>query len=90
MVGGDPEGFLDFAAELAEGTPRPAIEASPDETAFWLYSSGSTGTPKGVRHVHSSLQGTADSYAAEVLALARRIWFSRRRSSSSRTVLATA
>lgn len=69
VVGGDPEGFLDFAAELAEGTPRPAIEASPDETAFWLYSSGSTGTPKGVCHVHSSLQGTADSYAAEVLGI---------------------
>ncbi len=69
VVGGEPEGFLDFAGELAASEPRPLAEASPDETAFWLYSSGSTGAPKGVRHVHGSLQGTSDTYAARVLGI---------------------
>ena len=58
----------DFGKFLA-GSPPPMAECSPDEVAFWLYSSGSTGAPKGVRHVHSSLQATADTYAANVLKL---------------------
>ena len=60
-------GSTDFLA----GSPASAsiAECSPDEVAFWLYSSGSTGMPKGVRHVHSSLQATADTYAASVLGL---------------------
>ena len=63
-------GFADFLA----GSPGSdaMAECSPDEVAFWLYSSGSTGMPKGVRHVHSSLQATADTYAASVLGLQRR------------------
>jgi 4-hydroxybenzoate-CoA ligase len=60
-----PSAFTQFLA----GNPVPMAESSPDETAFWLYSSGSTGAPKGVRHVHSSLQATADTYAANVLRL---------------------
>ena len=55
---------------LAGGDPGfAAVEASPDEIAFWLYSSGSTGAPKGVRHVHASLKHTADTYAAQVLGI---------------------
>jgi 4-hydroxybenzoate-CoA ligase len=53
---------------VAAGNELPA-ECSPDETAFWLYSSGSTGHPKGVRHVHASLQATADTYGAQVLGI---------------------
>jgi 4-hydroxybenzoate-CoA ligase len=60
----------DFAAFLGSGRPEIGTAAcSPDEVAFWLYSSGSTGAPKGVRHVHSSLQSTADTYAAQVLGI---------------------
>ena len=46
-----------------------SVEASADEVAFWLYSSGSTGTPKGVRHVHGSLQFTAETYGRQVLGI---------------------
>ena len=46
------------------------VEASADELAFWLYSSGSTGAPKGVRHVHSSLQATAECFSRDVLGIA--------------------
>ncbi|MEM7507031.1 MAG: benzoate-CoA ligase family protein [Pseudomonadota bacterium] len=69
VVGGDPGPHLDFASELAASAPRPMIATSPDETAFWLYSSGSTGNPKGVRHVHASLRGTCETYAAQVLGI---------------------
>jgi len=67
VVGQSDAALPNFADELAASAPRPMIAASPDETAFWLYSSGSTGTPKGVLHVHSSLQATADTYGAGVL-----------------------
>lgn len=69
VVGGEAGEHKSFAAELVASKPRPAIEAMPDECAFWLYSSGSTGRPKGVRHVHSSLKATSDSYAAQVLGI---------------------
>jgi 4-hydroxybenzoate-CoA ligase len=60
-------GLADF---LAAGDPAtPTAPASSDEVAFWLYSSGSTGAPKGVRHVHSSLQVTAETYGAKVLGI---------------------
>jgi 4-hydroxybenzoate-CoA ligase len=64
---GNGGGFADFLAGAGPGAPM--AECSPDEVAFWLYSSGSTGMPKGARHVHSSLQATADTYAANVLKL---------------------
>jgi 4-hydroxybenzoate-CoA ligase len=68
---GAPEGAIGLDAFLAAGgAPAPMVEASPDETAFWLYSSGSTGRPKGVRHVHASLRATAETYAAQVLGIA--------------------
>jgi 4-hydroxybenzoate-CoA ligase len=63
-------GWKGFPAFLASGDPAtPAVDASPDEVAFWLYSSGSTGAPKGVRHVHSSLRFTAETYGAQVLGI---------------------
>ncbi|NOX41824.1 MAG: benzoate-CoA ligase family protein [Alphaproteobacteria bacterium] len=69
VVGQSDASYPNFAGELAASAPRPMMCASADETAFWLYSSGSTGRPKGVLHVHSSLQATADTYGARVLAI---------------------
>jgi 4-hydroxybenzoate-CoA ligase len=67
-IGGEaPAGTLSFAEEFSASESRPPIAVSTDECAFWLYSSGSTGQPKGVRHVHGSLQQTADTYGAQVL-----------------------
>ena len=46
--------------------PYPTWEDSP---GFWLCTSGSTGAPKLAMHRHVDLRRTADTYAAEVLAL---------------------
>lgn len=59
--------YTDFMASAK--SPIDAFDASPDETAFWLYSSGSTGQPKGVHHIHSAMQATADTYGAQVLGI---------------------
>jgi len=68
-VGGGTGAELGFETELAASAPCPMVQASADETAFWLYSSGSTGQPKGVRHVHGALRATADTYGARVLGI---------------------
>jgi 4-hydroxybenzoate-CoA ligase len=72
--GGQPElvrdrwiGLADVLANADAATP--AVDASGDEVAFWLYSSGSTGAPKGVKHVHASLRVTADTYGRQVLGI---------------------
>ncbi len=66
---GAPPGTTAYPAFLAgDGTFAP-MDASPDATAFWLYSSGSTSAPKGVLHVHSSLRATADTFARQVLGI---------------------
>ncbi|KUJ73241.1 4-hydroxybenzoate--CoA ligase [Ruegeria marisrubri] len=67
VIGTAPEGAQSFADFMEGAEPSPAVEASEDDVAFWLYSSGSTGQPKGVRHVHASLKATADTYGAQVL-----------------------
>lgn len=70
VIGGKtPVGAHNFAEALAASQPGETYAVSPDDCAFWLYSSGSTGQPKGVRHVHSSLQATCDTYAAQVLGI---------------------
>jgi len=66
--GSDPS-LCHWQTEIDASDERPAIVVAADETAFWLYSSGSTGQPKGVRHVHSSLQFTADTYGQQVLGI---------------------
>src|SRR6185437_8914863 len=69
-VAGDDPRVVTFPALLDDGDPAaPAVPASGDEVAFWLYSSGSTGAPKGVRHVHASLRQTAETYGAGVLGI---------------------
>ena len=67
VVGDAPAGTTSIEAFTTGAKPSAAVEASDDETAFWLYSSGSTGLPKGVHHIHSSMQATADTYGAHVL-----------------------
>ncbi len=60
----------DFGSFVAEAPPEPEpAPSAADEVAFWLYSSGSTGAPKGTKHVHSSLDVTAETYARQVLGI---------------------
>ena len=70
VIGDAPEGTENYQAFCKDAPEIETVEASADELAFWLYSSGSTGAPKGVRHVHSSLQATAECFSRDVLGIA--------------------
>src|SRR5262249_61628445 len=68
--GNDAHGHKKLADELAnESDTFATAPTHAEEPALWLYSSGSTGMPKGVRHLHSSLQATADTYGKQVLGI---------------------
>lgn len=67
VIGSGSHGHTGYENFIADAPDAEMVEASGDDVAFWLYSSGSTGRPKGVKHVHSSLQATADTYGAQVL-----------------------
>ncbi|KZY32637.1 4-hydroxybenzoate--CoA ligase [Roseovarius sp. HI0049] len=69
VIGDAPEGTESYQAFCKDAPEIETVEASADELAFWLYSSGSTGAPKGVRHVHSSLQATAECFSRDVLGM---------------------
>jgi acyl-CoA synthetase (AMP-forming)/AMP-acid ligase II len=70
VSGSNAFGHKQLSNELAsESDTFATAPTHAEEPAFWLYSSGSTGMPKGVRHLHSSLQATADTYASQVLGI---------------------
>src|SRR6201989_700677 len=70
VSGKDAHGHKLLSEELkGESDSFRTVETHADEPAFWLYSSGSTGMPKGVRHLHASMQATADTYARQVLGI---------------------
>ena len=70
VSGKNAHGHMLLSDELArESDSFKTVETHADEPAFWLYSSGSTGMPKGVRHLHASMQATADTYAKQVLGI---------------------
>jgi benzoate-CoA ligase family protein len=50
-----------FPAEFA------AVETSPTDECFWLYSSGSTGNPKGAVHLHRDMVVSSEYYAVRTL-----------------------
>jgi 4-hydroxybenzoate-CoA ligase len=70
VIGETADGATPFEGFVYDAEALPAVTSSADEVAFWLYSSGSTGQPKGVRHVHSAMQVTCETYAAQVLGVA--------------------
>src|SRR6202021_421953 len=70
VAGNNAHGHKKLSNEIAgESDSFATVATHADEPAFWLYSSGSTGMPKGVRHLHSTLAGTADTYAKQVLGI---------------------
>ena len=61
LFDGERPGALPFH-ELLSAPPADvdAIQTSPEDPAFMLYTSGTTGVPKGILHVHRWLIGTGD------------------------------
>jgi benzoate-CoA ligase len=63
-------GFAELSPLLAGESPHAqAVETSPDDVAFWLYTSGTTGKSKAAMHAHTDLVATAERYGREILAI---------------------
>jgi len=57
-----------FASRIAPySTEFTAVEASPTDECFWLYSSGSTGNPKGAVHLHRDMVVSSEYYGVRTL-----------------------